>query len=122
VYLVHGGKIDTMRAFLHHVLNGLIIDEYRKRKTTSLDAILEKGFDPGFDDSNRFVNYLDGKKVVLLVDTLPQKYQKVVRLRYVQGFSLDEVSLLTKQSRNTVAVQAHRGLAKLKKLYYQTNL
>ena len=45
-YLVKGGKIDVMKAFLYHVLNNLIVDEYRKRKTTSLDVLLEKGFEP----------------------------------------------------------------------------
>jgi DNA-directed RNA polymerase specialized sigma24 family protein len=47
VYLVRGGKIDTMRAFLYHILNDLIIDEYRKHKThSSLNALMEKGFEP----------------------------------------------------------------------------
>jgi len=29
-YLAKGGKIDIMKAFLYHILNQLIIDEYRK--------------------------------------------------------------------------------------------
>ena len=41
-YLIKGGKIDTMKSFLYHILNCLIIDEYRKRKTVSLDNLLEK--------------------------------------------------------------------------------
>jgi len=44
VYLVKKGKIDLMKAFLYHVLNNLIIDEYRKHKTSSLDTMQEKGF------------------------------------------------------------------------------
>src|SRR3990167_2535302 len=50
-YLVRGGKIDLMKAFLYHVLNDLIVDEYRKKKTTSLDALQEKGFEPSVEDS-----------------------------------------------------------------------
>lgn len=45
-YLARGGKIDIMKAFLYHVLNNLIVDQYRKHKTTSLDVLLEKGFEP----------------------------------------------------------------------------
>lgn len=41
-YLVKGGKIDLMRPFLYHILNHLIIDKYRKHKTSSLDVLLEK--------------------------------------------------------------------------------
>ncbi len=30
-YLVKGGKIDVMKAFLYHILNNLIVDQYRKQ-------------------------------------------------------------------------------------------
>jgi len=120
-YLVREGKIDLMKPFLYHVLNQLIIDEYRKRKTFSLDVLLEKGFEPrfepGFDHSERIFNVFDGRAALLLIQYLPAKYEKVMRMRYAQDLSLKEISLITGQSRNTVAVQAHRGLTKLKKLY-----
>lgn len=116
-YLVKGGKIEVMKAFLYHVLNHLIVDEYRKRKTTSLDVMLEKGFEPSADPSRRLFNVLDGKTALLLIQRLPQKYQRVMRMRYVQDLSLKEMSLLTGQSKNAVAVQVHRGLGKLKLLY-----
>jgi DNA-directed RNA polymerase specialized sigma24 family protein len=44
-----------------------------------------------------------------------------MRMRYVQDLSLKEMSLLTGQTENTVAVQAHRGLAKLRVLYEETH-
>ena len=117
-YLVKGGKIDTMKAFLYHVLNGLIIDEYRKSKPTSLDILLEKGFDPYFNESDRLTNKIDGRKAVALIDRLPKKYQRVMRMKYVQDFSLSEMSSVSGQSKNTVAVQAYRGLVELKSLYF----
>jgi RNA polymerase sigma-70 factor (ECF subfamily) len=117
-YLAKGGKIEIMRAFLYHILNNLIIDQYRKHKTTSLDIILEKGFEPASDDDfSRLYNILDGKKALLLIARLPQKYQKVMRMRYVQDLTLKEMSMITGQSKNTLAVQAHRGLDILKSLY-----
>ncbi|MDD2657737.1 MAG: RNA polymerase sigma factor [Candidatus Pacebacteria bacterium] len=116
-YLVKGGKIDIMKAFLYHVLNHLIVDEYRKHKTASLDVLLAKGFEPGKDHSERLFNMLDGKAALLLISRLPDRYQKVVRMRYVQDLSLSEMSLITGQSKNTIAVQLHRGLEKLRLLY-----
>ena len=106
-----------MKAFLYHVLNNLIVDEYRKRKAISLDVLFEKGFEPSNDDSGRVLNILDGKAALLLIQRLPVKYQKVMRMRYVQDLSLEEMSLITGQTKNTLAVQAHRGLEKLKLLY-----
>lgn len=119
-YLVKGGKIDIMKAFLYHVLKNLIVDEYRKKKnaTTSLDALQEKGFEPSTEHPERLLfNALDGKAALLLIARLPFMYQKVMRMRYVQNLSLKEMSLITGQTKNALAVQVHRGLAKLKLLY-----
>jgi|SRR3989344_1164208 len=116
-YLVRGGKVDIMKAFLYHILNDLIVDEYRKHKTTSLDVLLEKGYEPSTGRSGRLSDVFDGKAALLLIQCLPVKYQKVMRMRHAQGLSLTEISILTGQSKNTVAVQAHRGLEKLKVLY-----
>jgi len=119
-YLVKGGRIDVMKAFLYHVLNNLIVDEYRKHKTTSLDTLLEKGYEPSFDHSERLFNIFDGKAALLLIRHLPVKYQKVMQMKYAQDLSLKEMALITGQSRNAIAVQAHRGLKKLQLLYKQS--
>lgn len=116
-YLVKGGKIDVMKSFLYHILNNLIVDEYRKRKTSSLDVLLEKGFEPSEDTTKRLINMLDGKNAALLIQRLPERYRKVMKMRYVQDLSLTEMALITGQSKNTMAVQTHRGLEKLKTLY-----
>lgn len=118
-YLVKGGKIEIMKAFLFHILNNLIIDEYRKQKhaTSSLDVLIEKGFEPIATASEKLLNVLDGKAALLLIQRLPKKYQKVMRMRYMQQLTLSEMSLITGQTKNTMAVQVHRGLEKLKRLY-----
>ena len=117
-YLLKGGKVEIMKAFLYHVLNHLIVDEYRKHKSASLDSLTEQGFEPSAGDpSVRLFDSLDGKALVLLIQCLPAAYQKVIRMRYVQELSLKEISLITGKTRNAIAVQVHRGLAKLKSLY-----
>jgi len=116
-YLVKGGKIELMKAFLYHVLNHLIIDEYRKRTTSSLDLMLEKGFEPSAEEPSSLSAMLSGKMAVLLIERLPEKYRTVMRLRYIQGLSLKEISAVVSQTPNAVAVQAHRGMAKLRVLY-----
>lgn len=115
-YLVKGGKVDVMKAFLYHILNNLIVDEYRKNKTVSLDVLLEKGREPAMRDNGDMVELLDGKAALLLIARIPKQYQKVMRMRYVQDLSLKEMSLITGQTKNALAVQAHRGLEKLREL------
>jgi len=121
-YLARGGKIDLMKAFLYHILNQLIIDEYRKRKTTSLDTLIDQGYEPSVNYSEQIVNTLDGQAAISLIQYLPVKYRTVIQLRYVQDLSLKEIALLTGQSRNAVAVQTHRGLKKLKVLYHRKKI
>lgn len=108
-YLVKGGKIDIMKAFLYHVLNNLIVDEYRKHKSISLDALIGKGFEPSVNDIPRMIDKLDGEALILLIRELPLKYQKVMLMRYVQDLSLTEMSDINGQSKNTNAVQLSRG-------------
>ncbi len=116
-YLLRGGKIDTMRSFLHHILNDLIIDEYRKKKNISLDILIEQGYDPGSSDIDRLVNILDGTSAIKLLESLPKKYQTILRLRFIDDLTISEIATKTRQSKNTVTVQIHRGLARLKILY-----
>jgi RNA polymerase sigma-70 factor, ECF subfamily len=121
-YLMKGGEIETMKAFLHHVLNSLIVDEYRRRKALSLDTLLQKGFEPGVDDVSRMVNRMDSKSATVLLDQLPEKYKKVINMRYLKELELEEMSGLTGQSKNTIAVQVHRGLEMLRSIYNREQL
>ena len=55
-YAREGNTIEAYRPFLYKVLGNLIIDEYRRRRTESLDAILE---DEGID-TGRFSDLQEG--------------------------------------------------------------
>ena len=116
-YLIKNGDVVLMKAFLYHILNGLIIDEYRKHKSSSLDVLLEKGFEPGTYEYKRNQDVFDGEGAILLIAKLSPQYQKVIRMRYVYDLSIKEMANLTGQSPNTIAVQSHRGLNKLKSIY-----
>ena len=98
----------------------MIIDEYRKHKSSSLDVLIEGGYEPGSDDTERLFNNFDGKKASLMIEKLPQIYQEVMKMRYMNDFSLEEISNITGQTKNTIAVQTCRGLEKLKILYNRT--
>ena len=39
-YLSGGGEIRNFKSFLYRTMHNLIIDEYRKKKSSSLDALL----------------------------------------------------------------------------------
>src|SRR5579872_4636799 len=81
-YIMKGGKIATMKAFLYHVLNNLIIDEYRRRKVSSLDDLLEDGYEPksDVDDLEHNMDMLDGQAVAEKIERLSTKYRDILTM------------------------------------------
>lgn len=117
LYLIKEGKVDQMKAFLFHILKNLIIDEYRKPKTISLDTLLEKGFEPSVNKIENLINVIDGGTALLLIPRLPVKYQTLMDMRYVKDLSIKEIAVINQELENTVTVRLRRGLQKLRLLY-----
>jgi RNA polymerase sigma-70 factor (ECF subfamily) len=120
-YVRSGHEIDSFRPFLYKVLNNLIIDEYRKTKESSLDALLAiDGVDEGsFDDltSNTveaLAATLDGKQAFTIVNELPDVYREVLILKFVDELGPKEISELIEETENVVSVRIHRGLKLLR--------
>jgi len=120
-YLRGGYEIDNFRPFLYKVLNNLIIDEYRRRKESSLDALLEmEGVDEGsFEELSEstveaMAATIDGRKAFELLIELPDQYREVIILRFVDQLGPREISELIEESENVVSVRIHRGLKMLR--------
>lgn len=120
-YIRSGHEIDSYRSFLYKVLNNLIVDEYRKRKESSLDALLEmEGVDEGsFEDLSEdtveaLAATIDGRKAFELLAELPDAYKEIITLRFVDGLGPKEIGELTEESENVISVRIHRGLKMLR--------
>lgn len=120
-YVRNGHDIEQFRPFLYKVLNNLIIDEYRKHKEASLDALMEvEGVDDGsFEElSENTVDSLaatiDGRKAFAVLEKLPDVYREVIILRFVDELGPKEISELIEESENVVSVRLHRGLKLLR--------
>jgi RNA polymerase sigma-70 factor (ECF subfamily) len=99
----------------------LIIDEYRRRKESSLDALLElDGVDEGsFSELSEstvegLAATIDGKKAFELLEEMPDQYKEVIILRFVDQLGPREISELIEESENVVSVRIHRGLKMLR--------
>ena len=124
-YVEKGEEVREMRPFLYKTLRNLIIDEYRKSKSYSLDQMIED--DEGGiierslprDDTNTLEKAMDrhdGIRALSAIPQLPPLYQEVIALRYVDDLSLREIAALVEESENVVSVRLHRGLKKLRTL------
>jgi len=122
-----GTKIKNWRALLYRYLNNLIIDEYRKKKQTSLEGLLEKdGVSEGtFSELNsgslkaeidRVDNELEAIALHNALGKLQDNYKQVIILRYIDGLRVKEVAHILKETQNVVSVRLSRALKKLEQV------
>ena len=130
-YAQKGGEIRELRPFLYRTLRHLIIDEYRRKKPVSLEAMAE-----GFEDKNveallppdqsntleRAIERFDGVAALAALQKLPDAYREALSLRYIEGLSPQEIGKIVGESENAVSVRIHRGLKKLKEMLEETML
>jgi RNA polymerase sigma-70 factor (ECF subfamily) len=121
-YTHKGGEIEQMRPFLYRTLRHLIIDEYRRHKATSLEAMAEGGerdvedYMPP-DEGNTLEAAIDrheGARALEALKSMQEPYRETLMLRYVESLSIGEIASAVGESENVVSVRLHRGLKKLR--------
>lgn len=126
-YLQKGEEVENIRAFLYRVAKNLIIDHRRKKKSSSLDQILEAGVD--FTEQahvleekeDEFDKEQDKQKILKTIDKIDEKYKEILLMRYVEEMSIKEIGEILDKSQNHISVMIHRGVEKLKKLLKDYN-
>lgn len=111
-----GTEIKNIRAFLYCIATNLVIDETRKKKTDSLDALEEKGFNPSVTTEDKIFDQIDFQKIKLVLGQMDETYRDVIIMRYLEDLSITEIADALEISHNVVSVRLHRGLKELKKL------
>ncbi len=126
-YVSKGGEIDLYKSFLYRILHNLIIDEYRKKRSRSLDELLENETTAGAiearlseggrqEEEDHFDQQALIGRVRARIPELPEHYQIALTLRFVDGLSTGEMAETMGVSENVVSVRIHRGVAKLRAL------
>ncbi len=126
-YVASGGTILQYKSFLYRILHNLIIDEYRKKTSRSLDELLENEAmaqviesrlsEGGLHEAEEELDTrMLVRQVVSCIALLPEQYRLVLTMRFVDNLSITEISETTGASENAVSVRIHRGVAKLRTL------
>ncbi|MFZ2523584.1 MAG: RNA polymerase sigma factor [Minisyncoccia bacterium] len=117
--LVSDKEVNNDRAFLFTISRNLIIDYYRKKKSVSLDSILEETGDASIvimDDKNDPKISAEGRFVLEKIDELASQDRQVVYLRFVEGMRPIEIAEVLQVSANVVSVRLNRALDKLREI------
>ena len=126
-YLAGGGEITAYKSFLYRILHNLIIDEYRKKKSRSLDELLDdESKSPAIEAlmaeggrlerEEQYDDALLAARVRERMKDLPEHFRTVLLLRFTDGLSTGEIAAMIGESENVVSVRIHRGIAKLREL------
>lgn len=117
-HIYQGGNVENLKPFLFKVMSNLIIDYYRKKKTSSLDALTEKdGFDPP-DLSHEEINHnAEWSMARAVLDKLDENYKEIMLMRFVDNLSIGEIADILGESENVISVRLHRATVKAKKLF-----
>lgn len=121
-------KDKNFKTWIYTIAKNTTIDFFKKKKNI-LFSETEKENDPDFEsfsfeesiiDSNYLPDELYYKKEVQdnirkLLDNIPIKYKEIINLYYIEEFNLKEISVILKQSINTIKSKHRRGLIMLKK-------
>jgi RNA polymerase sigma-70 factor, ECF subfamily len=118
-YLQKGNTVENLRAFLYTTANHLIIDFVRKKSETSLDALLEDGFDPtGAGDTGAEAS-LEHQQMQKILSSLERDERQLITMRYIDELKPQEMANILNLSPNVISVRLHRAMLQLKKLLKQ---
>jgi RNA polymerase sigma-70 factor (ECF subfamily) len=103
---------ENLRAFLYRVLNNAIVDDFRKKKSVSLDALQEdEGYEPIAEESTS--DSFRSEHLTALLQTLEPKEREVVVFRFIDELDIPEIATITGERENTISVRIHRAMKKL---------
>lgn len=116
-YLSDGKKVEYMRAFLYRVANNLIVDASRKKKSSSLDAMMdEDGFEIKDESIQEPVDTPALRDALGMLKSLDEIYRTAITMRYLDEMTPREIASALGVSENVVSVRIHRGIERLSKM------
>jgi RNA polymerase sigma-70 factor (ECF subfamily) len=117
--------IKNPRTFLFTIARNLIIDWYRKKKSLSLEALMEgndgegaNGFEPSISGSVE--TKIEAEHLIRKIENLSEPYRHAVYLRCVEELKPREIAEILDESVNVISVRISRGLRQLRtQLHYE---
>ncbi len=111
-----GGPADHLQAYLYRIAHNLITDTYRREPPPPLelkeDQLSQEDQEPAEIVSEMQEEYLVRRALHLIT---PEQRQ-VIMLRFLEGWSTQEIAQAMEKSIGAVKAQQHRGLAALERI------
>lgn len=114
-YCSKGNSVEQWKPFLFRIAYNLVVDYYRKKRTTSLDTLMdEQGFIPADTSQWGADEEAEVARIRQIVTTLDETYRDVLLMRYVEDLPVGQIAEILGLSENVVSVRIHRGIKLLR--------
>lgn len=121
----HYDKFDTnkgsFKTWLFALAHNHLITHWRKeknKKTVSLDALSEKGFDPAYEEADDSLSKaMDAKKVQYLLSLMKEDERELISLRYLQELSYEEIANILGKKQGAIRTALTRALKNFAQLH-----
>lgn len=124
--LLEGKEVLNNKAFLFAIAHNLIIDWYRKKKSISLDSMIDGEKDsydlPDGKTADNIELKAEGRYLMDKINELAPIYKDPVYLRFIEDMSPQEIGNILNISANAAGVRINRGLEELRKKTGYNNL
>lgn len=115
-----GEELSNHRAFIFKVAHNLVIDWYRKKKSLSLEKIIESKEDQDYEfPDETTLDNLDlepeGRFLLEKIKELPGGEKNPAYLRFVEDLTPGEIAKILGISVNAASVRVNRALLELRK-------
>lgn len=112
-------EVKNDRAFLYTISRNLIIDYYRKKKSVSLDNILEDSADSTMvisDSTEDVVVSAEGRFFLDKINELEDLDRQLIYFRFVDDFRPKEIAEILDASPNVISVRLNRAVQRLREI------
>src|SRR3989338_10608843 len=116
--LESGKEVKNARTFLFTIARNIVIDWYRKKKSLSLEALLEGAMDGKTSFAvvarENVETEVEAEFLIRKIRELPEPYSNAVYLRCVEELKPREIAEIVGESSNVISERLSRGLEQLR--------
>ncbi len=114
-YARRGNVIKDWKPFLFRTAYNMIVDTYRKKKSVSLDRLIEEyEFEVVDEATSAPLDTIEYKRMRAAIDTLDETYREVILLRFTEDLGPREIAQILDLSENVISVRLHRAVKMLR--------
>lgn len=119
-------KKGSFTSWIFTIANNHLYSYWRdnaKKKSVSLEKLLEAGFEPSEDDATKILETsIDQASVQKILNRLNPNEKEIIILRYINDLSYEEIAKILNKNEVALRSQLSRALNHFKKFYAESYL